>query len=155
MDLPKAFPLYIFINIKRKCYSAEGELFSWGKKLHVYSPSGEEVAFIQRKLWTWLQRYIIQVDGAEYTLVKEFSFLRAKFRIEGLPWTATGNFWEHEYSFMSGTETIMNMRKQWFTWGDSYELNIADGTNPLLCLCLALSIDCMLANEAQASSSTN
>ncbi|MCL1808016.1 MAG: hypothetical protein FWG31_09995 [Oscillospiraceae bacterium] len=31
-----------------------------------------------------------------------------------------------------------------FSWGDSYELDIADPQNELLCLCVALAVDCAL-----------
>jgi len=34
-----------------------GEIFSWGKKLHVYDLRGDEVAFIQQRLLTFLPRY--------------------------------------------------------------------------------------------------
>ena len=33
-------------------YAVEGELFSLGKKLHVYDMSGREVAFIQQKIFS-------------------------------------------------------------------------------------------------------
>ena len=34
---------------------------------------------------------------------------------------------------------------EFFTWGDSYELDIADAQNELLCLCVALAVDCAMA----------
>ena len=34
---------------------------------------------------------------------------------------------------------------EFFTWGDSYELDITDGINELPCLCVALAVDCAMA----------
>ena len=35
----------------------------------------------------------------------------------------------------------MKLRKHWFTWGDSYELDIPDDHDALLALCIAVSVD--------------
>jgi len=36
----------------------------------------------------------------------------------------------------------MTVSKEWFTWGDSYVLNIADEIDEILCLAIVLAIDC-------------
>lgn len=138
-------------------YSAGGEIFSWGRKLHVYDASGIETAFIRQKVWSWLQRYYIELGGQTYTLVKEFSFFRPRFRLEGVPWRMEGDFWSHEYTLGDGQGTVMRISKQWFTWGDSYELDIPSPENELLCLCIALAMDCMQADasSAAAANTTN
>lgn len=129
-------------------YSAEGEIFTWGRKLHIYNSKGIEVAFIRRKLWTFLPRYYIEIDGRTYTLVKEFTFFRSRYHLEGIPWTMEGDFLAHEYSLRDSKGIVMSMSKHWFTWGDSYELDIRDSNNELLCLCIALAIDCMNADSS-------
>ena len=126
---------------------AEGEFFSWGRKLHVYDASGCEAAFIRRKMLTFLPRYSIEIGGAVYMMKKEFTFLRQQFSIEGMPWQMSGDFWAHEYELDDGAGPVMRMSKQWFTWGDSYELDIGDDANSLLCLCVTLAVDCMMADE--------
>jgi uncharacterized protein YxjI len=45
----------------------------------------------------------------------------------------------------------MSLSKKWFTWGDSYELDIADPRDEVLCLCITLSVDCVLAAQNDAS----
>ena len=45
----------------------------------------------------------------------------------------------------------MRLSKKWFSWGDSYELDIADQRNELLCLCVALAVDCALAMQNAAA----
>lgn len=37
----------------------------------------------------------------------------------------------------------MGLEKEWFTWGDSYCLNIADPADEILALAVVLTIDCV------------
>ena len=80
-------------------------------------------------------------------VVKEFTFFKPSYRVEGLSWRLSGDFWAHEYSLADSGRQIMRLSKQWFTWGDSYELNIADSKDALLCLCIALAVDCAMASQ--------
>jgi uncharacterized protein YxjI len=127
-------------------YSVEGELFSWGKKLHIYGPDGQEVAFIRQKVMALFPRFYIEMGGRVVCeIVKEFSFFHPKYRLEGIPWRMDGDFFDHEYTLHDGKYEIMRLSKKWFSWGDSYELNIHDPRNELICLCVALAVDCALA----------
>jgi len=128
----------------------EGEIFSWGKKLHVYDISGAEVAFIRQKVFSWMPRYFIETGGRVVCeIVKEFTFFRQSYRLQGLPWHLHGDFWAHEYFLEENGQKVMSMSKKWFSWGDSYELDIANPSNELLCLCVTLAVDCAI--EAQQS----
>jgi uncharacterized protein YxjI len=129
-------------------YYAEGELFSWGKKLHIYSNTGQEVAFIRQKVMSWLPRYYVEIDGVTVaSVVKEFTFIKPSYRVEGLPWRMEGNFWAHDYVMYDDRQEIMRLRKAWFTWGDSYELEIFDPENELYCLCVTLAVDCAISQS--------
>ena len=135
-------------------YFVEGEIFTLGKQLRVYNMNGSEAAFIRQKLLSWLSRYYIEIGGrAVCEVVKEFTLFRQSYRIEGLPWHLDGDFWAHEYALHSNGRNIMRMSKKWFTWGDSYELDIADPQDELLSLCVALAVDCALASQQAAAGS--
>ena len=130
-------------------YAVEGELFSWGKKLHIYNSRGEEAAFIRQKIWSWLPRFYVEIDGRVVCeIVKEFTLFKPKYRVEGIPWRMEGDYFAHEYSLYDGQRQIMSMLKKWFTWGDSYELYIPVPQDELLCLCIALAVDCAVAQQS-------
>lgn len=132
-------------------YYVEGELFSWGKKLHIYDPQGVEVAFIWQKVFSFLLRYHVEISGEVVaTIVKDFTFFRQSYHLEGLPWQVDGDFLAHEYLLYENQKKIMEMNKAWFTWGDSYELEIFDPDNEILCLSVALAIDCAMAQASAA-----
>ena len=137
-------------------YAVEGEIFTWGKKLHVYDVNASEVAFIRQKVWSWLPRYIVEIGGSVVCeIVKEFTLIKPRYRLEGLSWRLDGDLWAHEYSLTDAGRQIMRLSKKWFTWGDSYELDIADPRDELLCLCVALAVDCALEAQNNANSSNH
>ena len=135
-------------------YFIKGEAFSWGKKLHVYDRSGREVAFIRQKLWTFMPRYMVSVNGTDVAeIVKEFTFLRPKYSILGPGWEVDGSFWEHDYEVTENGRPIVSIRKEWMTWGDTYELDIADTGNEVMALAVVLAIDCVLDAQQNANNS--
>jgi uncharacterized protein YxjI len=138
---------------ERDRWFAQGEIFSWGRKLHVYDDQGREAAFIRQKLLTFLPRYFIEIDGNVYTLVKEFTLLKPRFRLEGTTWTMAGDFLAHEYEVSDGRACVMRLSKRWFTWGDSYELDISKREDELLALCVVLAVDSMNDDANTAASS--
>jgi uncharacterized protein YxjI len=131
-------------------FSVEGEIFTWGKKLHVYDANGDKIAFIRQKMWSWLPRYYVEIGGRVMCeVVKEVTFFKPRYHLEGLSWRLEGDFWAHEYSLTEDSRQIMGLSKKWFTWGDSYELSITDPRDELLCLCVALAVDCALATQTK------
>jgi len=130
-------------------YSAAGEFLSLGKKLNIYEGSSMDamwpVARIEQRLMSLTTRFGIIVRGDHVTdMVRKFTFFTNEYRLEGMHWHLEGDFLAHEYSLMDGHSTVMRLSRKWFTWGDSYELDIANGHDPLLCLSIALAVDCCL-----------
>ena len=132
-------------------YYVEGELFSWGKKLHVYDRNHSEVIYIQQKLFSlFLPKYHIFVRGQQIAeIVKELSFLKPHYTVDGLGWDIKGDFWSHEYCILRNDEMVTSISKKWFTWGDSYMLDIYDNRDELPALAVILAIDCVVAQQSK------
>ena len=129
-------------------YFVEGELFSWGKKLHVMDAWGNEAAFIQQKLLSFLPRYdVFAGDNYIAQIKKEFTFLVPRYTIEGLNWTIEGDLWAHNYVILQDGITVVSIQKEWFTWGDSYALDIASPEHEIYALAVVLAIDCVMAQQ--------
>lgn len=136
-------------------YVVEGEVFSWGKKLHVYDMTGREVAAIRQEVWSFLPRYYVFCGDRQVAEIKkEFTFFFPKYRIDGLGWEIDGSFMAHEYEITQSGRTIVSIRKEWMTWGDSYELNITNPSDEIVALAVVLTIDCVMEAAAAAASST-
>lgn len=132
-------------------YYARGEVFSVGKKLHLENMNGEEIAFIHQKVWSFLPKYYISRDGKDVAeVVKEFTVLKPRYHIDEFGWEITGNFTGHSYEIKNGERTVAVISKQWLTWGDTYEIDIADDRDEINVLCTVLVIDAVMASEAAA-----
>lgn len=133
-------------------YNVEGELFSFAKKLHIYDTNGKEIAFIHQKIFSLLPRYFVIVGGQQVAEIKkEFTFLRPKYCIEGLGWEINGNFVAHDYEIVQNDQTIVTIHKEWMTWGDCYELDIANVRDEIVALSVVLAIDCVMAAAVASS----
>jgi len=129
-------------------YSAVGEFFTLGKKLNIYeinTTSHMPAARIEQRLMSLTTRFGIIVHGNHVTdMVRKITLFSNDYKLENMPWHLEGDFLAHEYRLMDNHNTIMQLSRKWFTWGDSYELDIANNQDPLLCLSIALAVDCCL-----------
>ena len=136
-------------------YIVEGEVFTWGKKLHVYDMDGNEAAFIKQEVWSFLPTYYVFCGDRQVAEIrKEFSFLFPRYSIEGLGWEIEGRFMAHDYEITKNGRSIVTIRKEWMTWGDSYELNITNPSDEIVALAVVLTIDCVMEAAATAASSS-
>lgn len=133
-------------------YVVEGEVFSWGKKLHVYDTNGDEVAFIKQELFSFLPRYSVFCNNEQVVEIrKEFSLIFPKYRIDGRGWEIRGKFMEHDYEITKRGQTIVSIKKEWMTWGDSYKLDIMNPEDEIIALAVVLTIDCVEESDAGAA----
>ena len=131
-------------------YFVEGEVFSFGKKLHVMSADGYEVAFVREKILSFLPRYYIDRGGMPVAeVVREFSFFRPRYTINGLDWQIYGDFWDHEYEIQNGILPIVRVSKEWFTWGDAYHIFIDESVDEASALAVVLVIDACIDRQNQ------
>lgn len=135
-------------------YFVEGEFLSWGKKLHIYDANGHEVAFVKQRLITFLPKFEVYMDGnLVVEVVKEFTFFRPRYALKGTNWVIEGDFWQHDYQIYNGSQQIVTISKVWFSWGDSFELNVLSEADEVLAVATVLAIDCVL--DSQSSSNHN
>ncbi len=129
-------------------YYVEGEVFSWGKKLHVYDRLDREVAFIKQELFSFLPTFKVYVNQNEVAQIrKEFSFFRPRYTVDGLGWDVDGEFWCHNYHITQNGRLIVDIEKEWLTWGDTYRLQIADDADEIVALAVVLTIDCVVEQQ--------
>ncbi len=123
-------------------YYVEGEIFTFGKHFHIYDLQGRELATIDQEMFRFLPTYKLSRGSNEIAeIVKEFSFFTQKYSINGLGWEVSGDFFSHEYEARDGSFVVFSVSKEWFTWGDTYEIDIAPGADEVIALAVALVID--------------
>lgn len=129
-------------------YFVEGEVFSFGKKLHVYDVSDYEVLFIKQEFTFGMPKYsVYSGDRLICTIKREFTLFKPRYSIEGLNWEVEGEFWSHDYDILSDGKVVASISKEWMTWGDSYVLNVQNPMDELFALAVVLTIDCVIDSQ--------
>lgn len=135
-------------------YYVQGELFSFGKKLHINDIHGREQMFIKQKVLSWMPTFYLYRGEQEIGYIKkEFTFFTPKYVVAGLNWEVSGNYFQHDYEISNSGRTIARVSKAWLSWGDSYQIDIADGVDEAVALSVVLAIDCVL--DAQQNANNN
>lgn len=134
-------------------FLVKGEVLTLGKKLHISDTMGNEKVYIEERLLTFLPKYKIMIGDIPAAEIKrEFTFFHPQYTVKlenGSEWNVEGEFWEHEYTVLSGNTEIATISKEWFTLGDAYEIRISDNCpDTLLALAVVLTIDATLENNA-------
>jgi uncharacterized protein YxjI len=135
-------------------YFVDGRAFSWGDKLSFQDKNGSELAFIRQKLLSWGPTYEIEVHGKLAAVVKKklFTFLRCKFTVD-VPGPddleAQGDFLDHEYTFERQSREVAAVSKRWFSWTDTYGVDVESGEDDVLILATAVVIDMICHQESK------
>ena len=81
-----------------------------------------------------------------------FTFFHCKFTVD-VPGPddleAEGDFLDHEYQFTRGGTTVASVSKQWFSWSDTYGVEIAEGEDDVLILASTVVIDMACHEDRQ------
>ncbi len=132
------------------CFTAEGEFWTLTRKLHVYDHEMNEVIFIRQQL-SFGYVFDVIVDGHLFCVVRKKFALKPVYEIEGLDWTASGAWHDHEYEISDPSRVIVSIHKEWMSFGDSYELDVRDPADELPAIAVVLAIDMVLAAQAAAA----
>lgn len=132
-------------------YFVDGKVFTIGKKFSFQDMQKKELARIEQKLLSWKRTFNI-FRGSEIaaTVSRDlFSFFKPSFTIT-TPGTDTltvgGSFTQREFEFRRNGNTVATVSKQFFTWSDTYGVDVADGEDDVLILSAVVVID-MICHE--------
>lgn len=136
----------------RDAYHVRGKVLSFGDKLTITDAGGREVALIDQKLLSWGPTYEVFRDGHLAAVVKKklFTLFRARFTVD-VPGPddleAAGDFLDHEYTFTREGREVASVSKRWFSWSDTYGIDVADGEDDALILAATVVIDLVSHDE--------
>lgn len=127
-------------------FFVDGKAFSIGDKLSFQDMQGKELAFIRQRLLSWGPTYEIYRGGELSAVVKKqlFTLFRCRFTVD-VPGPddleAEGDFLDMEYTFTRSGRVVAEISKRWFSWADTYGVEIADGEDEVLILASTVVID--------------
>lgn len=136
-------------------YYVDGKAFSFGDKLSFKDMAGREVALIDQKLLSIGPQYEIIRGGEVVAVVKKklLTLVHARFTVD-VPGPhdleARGNFLDHEYTFQRGARDVARVSKRWFSFTDTYGIDVDEGEDDVLILASAVVIDLVSHPDPQS-----
>jgi uncharacterized protein YxjI len=137
---------YVKDEAGRDVYFVDGKGLSFGDQLSFQDLERHELAFIKERVLAWGKIYEIFRAGELAAVVKKelLALFHHRFSVD-VPGPddleAEGDFLDHEYTFQRGGRTVATVSKRWFSWTDTYGVEIADGEDPVLILASAVVVD--------------
>ena len=135
-------------------FLVKGKLFSFGDKLSFQDLAGNELVFIDQRLLNWSPTYELWKQGELLAVVKRelFSFIHHRFTVD-VPGPndleAEGDFLDHEYMITRGGSVVATVSKRWFSWTDTYGVEVADGEDDVLLLATAVVVDMVCHDDSK------
>ena len=135
-------------------FLVKGKVFSFGDKLSFQDLAGNELVFIDQRLLNWSPTYELWKGDELLAVVKRelFSFIHHRFTVD-VPGPndleAEGDFLDHEYTISRGGSVVATVSKRWFSWADTYGIEIADGEDDVLVLATAVVVDMVCHDDSK------
>ncbi|MFC4322576.1 LURP-one-related/scramblase family protein [Litchfieldia salsa] len=138
---------------EKDVYFVEGSFMKIPKTFSLMNTARDEIALITKKMFSFLPKFFVEVNGQEVlTIKKEFSFFKPRYSIDAAGIEVHGNWWDMDFKVLQHGEVVGQVTKEWFTWGDSYKVQIMNEEMETIIIAIVVAIDCVKADEAAASS---
>jgi len=127
-------------------YNVDGKLLRIRETFVIEDRQGHEVATIREKKLAIRDSMAILRGGKTIATIRKawISPFRDKFTVDmegGEDLVAQGNILDHEYEVRRGSDTVARISKRWFTFRDTYGIDVAPGEDDGLVLAIAVAID--------------
>jgi len=133
----------------QKVFKVDGKVLRIRKTLVFEDSKGKKLAQIQERLLTIRDTMVIDgPDGKEMAVIKKalIAPLRDRWTVKvtnGADLDVQGSILDHEYSIKDGRNKVAEVSKKWFSFTDTYGVEIDPGQNDILILAVAVAIDMM------------
>lgn len=130
-------------------YTVEGKL-SWGHKLVICSPDGDEIGTVREEVLTFLPRFALYLGEREIGAVRrELTLFRPSYTLDCMGWQIDGDFMQWDYTVRDAQGGLVaTISKELFHWTDTYVLDVQDPSNALYVLMIALAIDAAQCSDS-------
>lgn len=138
----------------RPCYAVSSQFFTLGRKLSLEPLDGASGADssgapiqLRQKLMSIFPRYTMSRSGSELAVIQqELSFFKPRFKISSSlgTYSIEGNFLSYDFTIRKADKTAATVSKAWFSFSDSYGVDVAADEDPAFILALVVVLDQIL-----------
>lgn len=133
--------------------SVNGTFFSIGKKFTFTNLITEQVTKIRQKVFSLRPTFYIQLapENSAKVIKTFFPLLKSRFILthKKREIIITGNFLSHEYNFIEKQNVVAKVSKKWFSFKDSYGVEIEHEDDTELLLSTVIVIDAIHHGSGQ------
>ena len=130
-------------------YRIKGKALTPARRFSVWNAENEEIAVVKQKMWCVFPQYRVCLNGRVVAEIKkERSYFKPRYIVDELNWIVEGDFFGHRYAISCGDRIVAEIRKAWMSWGDNYEIDIANPKDEIVSLITVIVIDCMMESNA-------
>lgn len=142
---------HVFNEQQEPVLQVQGKAFSCGDKLSMQTLDGQELAFIEQKLFRLMPSYTIHRNGQPFAeITKEWSWFKRKFTLD-VPgpndYSITGSFWLPDYEFTRRGRTVATISKTHWSWTNTYGIEIDEDEDDIAILSTCIVIDQVLHDD--------
>ena len=137
----------------KRVFKVDGKILRIRKTLVFEDLNGKPLCTIKERLLTIRDTMTITgPDGKELAVIKKalLTPLRDRWSVkvkDGPDLDVQGNIFDHEYSIKQGWNKVAEVSKKWFSFTDTYGVEIDPGQNDILILAVAIAIDMMAHDD--------
>jgi uncharacterized protein YxjI len=127
-------------------FEVDGKVLTVRETFELKDRQGNVVATIRGKLLSVRQKMDVLRDGDVVATITKafFAPLRQNFKVDvagGKDLDVDGSILDHEYTLRRGDDVVGQVSKRWFTFTDTYGIEIAQGEDDALILAIAVALD--------------
>lgn len=127
----------------RPRYSVRTEFWTVGHRIHIYdAQTGEEVARIDEKIFTFLQKATVTMRGIPWLITRRLTFFLPRYTVEYKGWRVDGDFLGLDYRILNPDGSVAaDIQREFFHLSDTYVVTAYDQSDELAAMLVAISID--------------
>ena len=124
-------------------FIVRGKVFALSDKLRIYNMQGQELFILSKSCFGFCPSIPYTNQDNLWQLLKTVYVFKPRFNIWSAygDFTIEGNFLGMDFSIYNNGKHVAQVSKRWFSWGDTYGVDIADDENYGFLLALVIVID--------------
>ncbi len=136
----------VYDENQRVAYHARAKLLSVNRQYTIYRGADDRLLFtMKRKLFSLMPHYELYdpADRLVAVMQKRIAFLKNTIDIEsaGKQYRLEGSIWAHNFTLACNGRIVLTVQKRVLSWGDTYELQVADDADCDKMIAFAIMID--------------
>lgn len=139
----------------KKTFKVDGKVLKIRKTLVFEDAQGKKLAQIQQRLLAIRDTMVVDdAEGNEIAKIQKALISpfvdRWSVKVKtGEDLAVTGSILDHEYTIKQGRTAVASVSKKWFSFTDTYGVQVEAGQNDVLILAVAVAIDMMAHPDKQ------